>query len=109
MTVMSTTTHTLTAPAKARQLNFDWLVPDKPMLRVGDVMAATGMQQTFVEDFFAAKCHRYGAGDERVRPPMRIPRAFAICARTRGNRSVWMAVETVSRRRPICLASAETD
>lgn len=63
--------------SSAIQLQFDWL-PDKPMLRVADIVAATGMQTTFVEEWFAEKCHRYGDGDGRVRPAMRIPRAFVI-------------------------------
>lgn len=60
-----------------RQLNFDWLLPEGPMLKVAAIAAATGMQTTFVEEHFAEKCHRY-AGDSRKRPPMRIPRAFVV-------------------------------
>jgi hypothetical protein len=62
------------------QLQFDWLLPaDKPMLRVADIVAATGMKTTFVEEWFvtSGKCHRYEKQDAK-RPPMRIPRAFAV-------------------------------
>ena len=58
------------------QLQFDWL-PDQPMLRVADVVAATGMQTTYVEEYFAEKCHRYPS-KTNARPAMRIPRAFAV-------------------------------
>ncbi|MCX6953370.1 MAG: hypothetical protein NTV51_14555 [Verrucomicrobia bacterium] len=63
--------------AEQATLQFDWLVPDRPMLRVVDVVTATGMRTTFIEELFADKCHRYGA-DSRERAPMRIPRAFVI-------------------------------
>ncbi len=72
--------------AEEATLQFDWLVPDKAMLKVSEVVAATGMRTTFVEEWFAEKCHRYGAAAdgqpeteaERVRAPMRIPRSFVI-------------------------------
>ncbi len=83
---MSTLTANVRRAAAEATLTFDWLVPDKPMLKVSEVVAATGMRTTFVEEWFADKCHRYGAAAdgqpeteaERVRAPMRIPRAFVI-------------------------------
>lgn len=64
--------------AEAATLQFDWLLPaDKPMLRVADIVAATGMKTTFIEELFAEKCHRYEKPGA-ARPPMRIPRAFAV-------------------------------
>jgi hypothetical protein len=64
--------------AAAATLQFDWLLPaDRPMLKVAEVVALTGMRTTWVEEYFAEKCHRY-TGEESKRPPMRIPRAFVL-------------------------------
>lgn len=64
--------------AAAATLQFDWLLPaDRPMLKVADVVTATGMRTTWVEEWFAEKCHRYHE-DKAARPPMRIPRAFVL-------------------------------
>lgn len=68
---------TLQAQPPSLQLSFDWLLPEKPNLTVAEIAHATGMQTTFIEEYFAQRCHRY-AEDERKRPPMRIPRAFAV-------------------------------
>lgn len=69
---------TIRQAAAEATLQFDWLLPaDRPMLRIAEIATATGMRSTFLEEWFAEKCHRYGA-DQRTRPAMRIPRAFAI-------------------------------
>lgn len=64
--------------AAAATLQFDWLLPTTvPMLKVAEVVGLTGMRTTWVEEYFAEKCHRY-SGEESKRPPMRIPRAFVL-------------------------------
>ncbi|ACB76679.1 hypothetical protein [Opitutus terrae] len=65
--------------AAAATLQFDWLLPDKPFLRVAEIAARTGLGTTFIEEAFGAagKCHRYNGGDGK-RDTLRIPRAFAI-------------------------------
>lgn len=74
---MSALTANVRKAAEEATLQFDWLVPHKDMLKVAEVVAATGMQTTFIEEYFADKCHRY-IPHERARAPMRIPRAFVL-------------------------------
>lgn len=62
--------------AAAATLSFNW-VPDKPQFRVAEVAALTGMQTTYLEEHFAAKCHRFPSASG-ARPAFRIPRAFVI-------------------------------
>lgn len=58
------------------QLAFTWL-PDKPMLKISEIVAATGMETTYLEEYFARKCHRFPS-DTGARRAMRVPRAFAL-------------------------------
>lgn len=74
---------TLPAPvrhaAEKATLNFDWIVPQKPMLRIREIAAATGMGETFIEDEFKAseKFHAYNGGAGK-RDSIRVPRLFVI-------------------------------
>lgn len=56
--------------------SFTWL-PDKPMLRIAEIATATGMETTYLEEYFARKCCRFPS-ETGARRAMRVPRSFAM-------------------------------
>jgi hypothetical protein len=64
------------ATPQSRQLTFTWL-PDKTSLKISEIAAATGMERTYLEEYFAKKCYRFPS-DTDARRAMRVPRAFVI-------------------------------